>query len=284
MDKIKFIGKKDLTLQNLLKENHISKRATNRLIKNGLTVNGKIVKKNIKIKKDDIIEVPIIDERIDYNPIKGEINVIYEDEHLIVIDKPSGITMNSKNQVNLSNYLAYYFKENNIKRKIRLINRLDMNTSGIMLIAKNKYAQSYYQKQIESNNLIKKYIAVVEGSLEIDNKITINISYDKENKLYYHSNEGVEAITVFKTIEKHNKYSLVEANILTGKTHQIRLSCKELGHPIVGDYLYSSTYDLDRFLLHSYYLEFREFLSGKKMIIQSKPDFDKYIKALEFKS
>src|SRR5699024_6522421 len=129
--------KKDLTLQNLLKENHISKRATNRLIKNGLTVNGKIVKKNIKIKKDDIIELPIIDERIDYNPIKGEINVIYEDEHLIVIDKPSGITMNSKNQVNLSNYLAYYFKENNIKRKIRLINRLDMNTSGIMLIAKN---------------------------------------------------------------------------------------------------------------------------------------------------
>src|SRR5699024_5998515 len=113
MDKIKFIGKKDLTLQNLLKENHISKRATNRLIKNGLTVNGKIVKKNIKIKKDDIIELPIIDERIDYNPIKGEINVIYEDEHLIVIDKPSGITMNSKNQVNLSNYLAYYFKENN---------------------------------------------------------------------------------------------------------------------------------------------------------------------------
>lgn len=282
MDTIKFIGKKDSTLQNFLKENHISKRATNRLIKKGIPVNGNLINKNIKIKNGDLIEIPIVDEDIDYDPIKGDINVIYEDDHLIVIDKPSGLTMNSKNQVNLSNYLAYYFKENNIKRKIRLINRLDMNTSGIMLVAKNKYAQSYYQKQIENNNLIKKYIAIVEGELNINKKITINITYDKENKLYYHSDEGVEAITVFKTIENNNKYSLIEANILTGKTHQIRSSCKELGHPIIGDYLYGSTYNLDRFLLHSYYLEFREFLSGKKMTIKSKPCFEKYFKELGF--
>lgn len=277
MSTIKFICKKDISLKEFLKENDISKRAANRLLKEGILINGLTVKGNKKLKASDEIEIPIDDENIDYEPIKGKLDILYEDDNLIIINKPSGLTMNSKNQVHLSNYIAYYFKENDIKRKVRLINRLDMNTSGIMLIAKNKYAQSYYQKEIENNNLVKKYQALVEGSLYINKKVKINIAYDKDDKSYYHRKGGKEAVTIFKTLCLEDDYSLIEAEILTGKTHQIRSSLRELGHPIVGDLLYGSKYDLDRFLLHSYYLEFTEFLSGEKICIKNLPNFDKYI-------
>lgn len=281
MSTLKLTSKKELSLKEFLKENYISKRATNKLVKNGLLINGEISTGNIKLNKDDLVEIPIEDEELDYEPIEGRLDILYEDNQIIIINKPSGLTMNSKNQVNLSNIIAYYFKENNIKRKIRLINRLDMNTSGIMLIAKNKYAQSYYQKEIENNRLTKKYLAIVEGKLDIDKKVTINISYDKNKKSYYDSKDGVEAVTIFKTLKMNEKYSLIEANILTGKTHQIRSTLRELNHPIIGDYLYGSTYSMNRFLLHSYYLEFTEFLSGKRMTVKSNPDFDKYISMLD---
>lgn len=280
MATIKLICKNETSLKNFLKDSYISKRASNKLIKNGILINKKISTGNKKLKNGDIVEVPIEDEKLDYEPIKGDLDILYEDEQIIIINKASGITMNSRNQVNLSNIIAFYFKENNIQRKVRLINRLDMNTSGIMLIAKNKYAQSYYQKEIENNRLIKKYLAYVEGRLDIDSKVKINISYDKENKNYYDSKDGLEAITIFKSLEIKDKYSLIEANILTGKTHQIRSSLRELKHPIIGDYLYESSYKLDRFLLHSYYLEFTEFLSGERMIIKSLPDFAPYLNEL----
>ncbi|MDD7306492.1 MAG: RluA family pseudouridine synthase [Peptoniphilaceae bacterium] len=280
MSTIKLISKKEISLKELLKENYISKRASIKLINKGLLINGEISFGNRKLKVGDTVEIPITEENIDYEPIKGKLDILYEDDQIIIINKASGITMNSKNQVNLSNIIAYYFVKNNINRKIRLINRLDMNTSGIMLIAKNKYAQSYYQKEIENNRLVKKYLAIVEGKLEINEKVKINITYDKDNKFYYHSQKGIEAVTIFNTIKANDKYSLVEANILTGKTHQIRASLRHLKHPIIGDYLYGSKYELDRFLLHSYYLEFREFITGQEMIIKSKPDFEKYMKKL----
>lgn len=280
MATIKLICKDTTKIKSFLKKSYISKRATDRLCKNGILVNGKLSTGNIDLKVGDLVEIPIDYEDIDYEPIKGYLDVLYEDDQIIIINKPSGLTMNSKNQVNLSNYIAYYFKEHEIKRKVRLINRLDMNTSGIMLIAKNKYAQSYYQKEIENNQLVKKYLALVEGKLDINQKVKINITYDKENKYYYDSKDGIEAVTIFKSLDIKDKYTLVEANILTGKTHQIRSSLRELKHPIIGDYLYGSKYDMDRFLLHSFYLEFNEFLSGERMVIESMPNFDKYLKEI----
>lgn len=282
MEVIKIISKSNIKLQRFLEDNNISKRATNKLIKNGIKVNNFSVYKNIEIKKGDIVEIPIEDENVDYEAVEGKLDILYEDSQIIIINKPSGLTMNSKNQINLSNFIAYYFIKNNINRKVRLINRLDMNTSGIMLIAKNKYAQAYYQKQIENNLLTKKYIAIVEGSINIKKKIKINIEYNKENKNYINSKKGVEAITIFKTIENHNEYTILEAEILTGKTHQIRSSLKYLNHPIIGDYLYGSKYKLNRFLLHSYHLEFNEFYTSKRIQIESMPRFQQYISELGF--
>lgn len=278
MRKIQFTVDKTMRLRKFLEEKNISKRAINDLLKSGVFVNKKLKYKNIEVKPKDLIEITIEDEELDYEPIKGELDILYQDDNILVVNKSSGITVNSKNMENLSNHLAYYFLQNNIKSKIRLVNRLDMNTSGIMLVAKNKYAQSYYQKQIEENKLIKKYIAFVEKDLDIDEKFEIKLAYDSEGKRYIEDKSGQKAVTIFKTRQKYKNYSIIEAQILTGKTHQIRASLSYLKHPIIGDKLYGSTYDfLERFLLHSYRVEFKEFISQKNMILESNCDFSKYI-------
>lgn len=278
MNYIKFINYlNNITLKKFLKENSISMRAYKELIKEGILVNDRLVYKNINLYENDEIKISIIDEAYDYEPVKGEINIVYEDDNILVVNKSYGITVNSNNQVSLANNIAYYFKENNIKTKIRLINRLDMNTSGLMMVAKNKYAQAYYQKQIEDNLISKKYLAYVEGKFEINELYKVKLSYDKDNKLYYADKNGKEAITYFKTIDVTDKYSLIECDIKTGKTHQIRASLCKMGHPIIGDSLYGSKYQLERFLLHSYYLSFKEFINGESILLRDYPNFKPFL-------
>lgn len=277
MNYIKFTNSKKISLKKFLKEKSISIRAYQDLIRDGIIVNNEVVYKNLSLKKGDVVKIPIEEENLDYNPIKGDLTIVYEDENLIVINKSSGLTVNSKNQVNLANYLAYYFQENNIKAKIRLISRLDMNTSGLMMVAKNKYAQAYYQKQIEDDKIRKKYLAYVEGNLNIDQLYKIKLAYDEASKSYRKSDKGKDAITYFKTLRMYENYSLIECDIKTGKTHQIRSSLETIGFPIIGDKLYGSEYELGRFLLHSYYLEFIEFISQESIILNDFPDFKPFL-------
>lgn len=146
MKYIKFKNSKKITLKKFLLDKSISMRAYKDLLKTGIIVNDKPVFKNINLNNEDIVKLAIDEEGLDYEPIKGYLDVVYEDENILIVNKPSNLTVNSKNQVSLSNYIANYFLENDIKAKIRLINRLDMNTSGLCMVAKNKYAQAYYQK------------------------------------------------------------------------------------------------------------------------------------------
>lgn len=277
MNYIKFVNLNKISLKKFLKEKSISMRAYKDLMKDGIFVNDNLVYRNIDIKKNDIVKIMIAEEDYDYKPIKGLLDIVYEDDNLLVINKDYGITVNSNNQVSLANHLAYYFKESGIKAKIRLVNRLDMNTSGLIMIAKNKYAQAYYQKQIEENLITKKYLAYVEGDYSIDKLYKINLAYDKDKKFYFNNEDGKLAITYFKTLEIRNGYSIIECDIKTGKTHQIRASLSELGHPIIGDRLYGSKYELDRFLLHSYYLSFKEFISGESIILERYPNFKPFL-------
>lgn len=277
MKYIKFINSKKISLKKFLKEKSISMRAYQELIKKGILVDNEKVYKNISLNERTVVKIPVKDESLDYEPIAGDLDIIYEDENILVVNKVSGLTVNSKNQVSLANFIAYYFKENQIKAKIRLINRLDMDTSGLMMVAKNKYAQAYYQKQIEENLTKKKYVALVEGLLRIDELFEIKLAYDTKNKLYKKSEEGKKAITYFRTLEAGSEYSLIECDIKTGKTHQIRASLESLRHPIVGDSLYGSKYKLERFLLHSYYLKFTEFISWETIILKDIPDFKPFL-------
>lgn len=136
MKYIKFKNSKKITLKKFLLGKSISMRAYKALLKTGILVNDKPVFKNINLNNEDIVKLAVDEEALDYEPIKAYLDVVYEDENILVVNKPSNLTVNSKNQVSLSNYIANYFLENDIKAKIRLINRLDMNTSGLCMVEK----------------------------------------------------------------------------------------------------------------------------------------------------
>lgn len=157
MKYIKYKINNNITVRKFLEAKDYSKRSIDEILNSAYLLNGKLKNKSFDLKKGDEFKIIIEDEDLDYEPIEGKLKVLFEDANSLVVSKTSNLTVNSKNQVNLSNYLAYYFKENDIRNKIRLVNRLDMNTSGLMLVAKNKYAHAYYQRQVE-NNLIKKNI------------------------------------------------------------------------------------------------------------------------------
>lgn len=277
MTYIEFKADRKISLKKFLLDKNISNRAYKKIIKNSILVNDKKIEKNVKLNPDDNIKIIIEDESLNYEPINKELEILYEDQDIIAIDKDANLTVNSKGQESLANYISYYFLKNNIKSQVRFINRLDMNTSGIILIAKNPYAQAYYQKLIENNDFDKEYLALVEGNLEIDKTIFLKINYDENNKKMKIADEGYEIKTYFKNIKLYDKFSLIYCKIFTGKTHQIRISLSNLNHPIIGDKLYGSKYNLERFLLHSYKVSFIRFRDGEKITILSRPNFDKYL-------
>lgn len=158
MTNIIFTNSATKPLNKILSENGFSNRAIRNLYKKRLIyVDDKLINQNKKINSNSKISIIAPKENLDYEPIYGKLEILYEDSNLLIVDKDKNLTVNSKGQESLANHIAYYFMENNINSKVRFINRLDMNTSGIIMIAKNPYSMSFYQKQIEDNN-IKKYI------------------------------------------------------------------------------------------------------------------------------
>lgn len=283
MNSINFKINEKITTKKFLLENNFSKRAIKEIFENGYFVNDDKVNKNFDLNINDSLIIPIAYENIDYDKVKGELEIVYEDQNILVVNKAYNLTVNSKGQISLANYLAYYFSENNIKSKVRLVNRLDMNTSGLLMVAKNPYSMAYYQNQIERILFKKNYLAVVEGKLDIDEIIKLNLAYNEDQKRYEVSKDGKTAITNFKTLtyDPSKDITYINADIKTGKTHQIRASLANLGYPILGDKLYGSKIKLDRFLLHAYKIEFIRFLDGKKIILESDPNFEKFLDSIK---
>lgn len=271
MNYISFKINEDIKVKKFLEKNGFSKRAITDIVKTGYIIDDINTSNNQDLKAGDLLKIPIEDEKLDYDPIKGKLDIVYEDCHILVVDKAANLTVNSKGQESLANHLAYYFQENNIKSKIRLINRLDMNTSGLLMVAKNPYAFAYYQKQIEDNNFFKYYLAVVEGNVKIDKTLKTKLDYNENMKRYDVGSEGKLAISHFKTIDydQKNNVSYIRADIKTGKTHQIRSQLSYLGHPIIGDKLYGSKININRFLLHCYEIKFAHFIDYKNIDLVS---------------
>lgn len=272
MNYISFKINEDIKVKKFLEKNGFSKRAITDILKAGYIIDDINTSNNQNLKAGDLLKIPIEDESLDYDPIKGKLDIVYEDCHILVVDKAANLTVNSKGQESLANHLAYYFQDNNVKSKIRLVNRLDMNTSGLLMVAKNPYAFAYYQKQIEDNNFFKFYLAVVEGNVKIDKTLKTNLAYNENMKRYDVANEGKLAISHFKTIDydQKNNISYIKVDIKTGKTHQIRSQLSYLGHPIIGDKLYGSNIEMDRFLLHCYEIKFKRFIDRKLIDLNSK--------------
>lgn len=270
---IKYEVVEKTTVRKFLLGKGYSKRSVEEILSEGFLLNNKLSKKSKSLKAADNLSVIIKDEKIDYEPVRGNLKIIYEDRDTLVISKDPNITVNSKGQISLANHIAYYFKSNNINSKVRFVNRLDMDTSGLILVAKNKYSHAFYQKQIENNEMIKKYIAVVGPNANLDMLYEEKFAYDEKSKSYVVSEDGKTAKTIFKSLKLLKDRTIVECQILTGKTHQIRASLSSLDYPIFGDKLYGSDKNLDRFLLHSYKLSFRNFKDEENIKLVDYPNF-----------
>ncbi|MDO4594855.1 MAG: RluA family pseudouridine synthase [Tissierellia bacterium] len=256
--------------ETFLGQKNISNRALRNIKRDNLMIINDKREYSTILNKNDIVKIIIKDEKLDYEPFDKKIDVLYEDSQILIVDKPKNLTVNSKNQISLSNLVSNYFLKNNIKSKVRLINRLDMNTSGIIMIAKNKYAMSFYQKEIENNNIKKLYTAYVKGDFQKEGLYQLYLSYNDKNKRYEVGDNGKLSKTEIFKISYKNGYSLLLIRILTGKTHQIRSTLSYLNYPIVGDKLYGSDENCDGFLLNSSFLYFNEFLTGKRIKVESK--------------
>ena len=180
---------------------------------------------------------------------------------MLILNKPPNIVVHptKSHQTNtLSNGIANYFLQNNIFKKIRFVNRLDMDTTGILIVAKNSFAHQQMAIQFEENTVVKKYLTIVKGKVEIEEAIInepIGREEDKSIKKVVHP-QGQESITKYKVLETYTEATLLEVQIFTGRSHQIRVHLEHIGHPIIGDILYNeeSPY-INRQALHSSYLK-----------------------------
>lgn len=167
-------------------------------------VNGHKATPHTEVSIDDEIWIAMAKEKIDYEPIAMDLHILYEDDDLLIVDKPAGVTVNSKDQVSLANGIAYYFKEHGIKRKVRFLNRLDRDTTGCIVIAKSGLAQSLYQQQMDDNTFEKWYMAIVEGLVESDSDSLVLPMDRSIDGIHYEVNsKGKETRSDFTVLHRY---------------------------------------------------------------------------------
>ncbi|MFU0783384.1 MAG: Pseudouridine synthase RluA, 23S rRNA- or tRNA-specific [Thermoanaerobacterium thermosaccharolyticum] len=260
-DRINIIAEKDDVNKRidsfLASELDYTRSYLKKLILDGLVkVNGSSIKPNYKLKEGDSVDVNIPEaEEIDLKPENIPLDIIYEDDDIIVINKPQGMVVHpapGNYSGTLVNALLYHCKNlSGINGELRpgIVHRLDKDTSGVMVVAKNDKAHLDLSNQIKERTILKKYIAIVEGVIKDDEgSIEAPIGRDHvERKKMAVIEDGRYALTLYKVLERYKNNSLIEATIKTGRTHQIRVHMSYIGHPIVGDEVYG--YKKQRFNL-----------------------------------
>ena len=167
-------------------------------------VNGHKATPHTEVAVDDEIWIAMAKEKIDHAPTAMDLHILYEDDDLLIVDKPAGVTVNSKDQVSLANGIAHYFKDRGIKRKIRFLNRLDRDTTGCIVIAKSGLAQSLYQQQMDDNTFEKWYMAIVEGLVESDSDSLVLPMDRSIDGIHYEVNsKGKETRTDFTVLHRY---------------------------------------------------------------------------------
>lgn len=225
----------------LKNEFSVSSKLRLKLIKNNkILLNNKICDTRNLINPNDIVTINLDfkEENSNIIPKKMDLNIIYEDEWLLVINKPSGIPVHPSIlhfEDSLSNGVKWYFDSIKLNKKIRPINRLDKNTSGLVVFAKCEYIQEHLIKQMENKQFKKEYLALTNG-IFTNKKGTINLPIArKKNSIIERciDKKGQISITHYEVLKEFNNYSLVKCLLETGRTHQIRVHMKEIGHPLL---------------------------------------------------
>jgi len=280
-------GKTEFTrtrIQQLIKEHNI-------------TVNGKATKSSYKIEKDDkiVIEVPEA-ETTEIKPENIKIDIVYEDSYIVVINKQAGLVVHPAHghySGTLVNAILYHIKDlSGINGEIRpgIVHRLDKDTSGLIVIAKNDKVHVTLTEMFQEKKIRKTYLAILKGKLnKSEGKVVTQIGRDKNDRkkmtVIDDITKGKTAITNYRVISQNSLFTLVKVNIETGRTHQIRVHMRHLGYPILGDSVYGRKDNEKRQMLHAYRLEFLHPVTGNPMefIGEIPEDFQRALKKSDLK-
>lgn len=269
------------------------------ILEEKILVNGKAEKASYKTKENDIIEIPenIVPKEIELKAEDIPIDIVYEDKDIIVVNKPKGMVVHPANgnpDGTLVNALMSICKDSlsGIGGEIRpgIVHRIDKNTSGLLIVAKNDKAHLCLSEQIKNREITKKYVALVRGIIK-ENDATIDMPIGrstKDRKKMAVRKDGKKAVTHFKVLQRFNGYTYLDIKIDTGRTHQIRVHLSEIGYPIVGDMVYSNgknPFGVEGQMLHAKSLDFKHPITKEQMHLEAPlPEyFEKVLKTLENK-
>ncbi len=231
----------------------------------------------VKPEVGDVIGIRLPEETSDFPPEDIPIDVLFEDDDLLIINKQPGIIVHPTKghpTSTIANGIMKYMLDTDQSFKIRFANRIDMDTSGIVICCKNANAQNDISSQMRSQTVVKKYIAIVHGSVDRD-EFTIDLPVGRESQetirrsVMYEG--GKDAVTDVKVLRRYGDYTLVELSLHTGRTHQIRVHLSHIGHPIIGDSLYDGDAPglIDRQALHAYRISFLHPVSKERIEIEA---------------
>lgn len=228
------------------------------------------------LKKGDIIEIKIDEPMGNFEPQNLNLDILYEDFDIIMVNKPPFMVVHptkSHFDQTIANGLTYYLQNKKEYPRIRFVNRLDMNTSGLLIVAKNAYAHHILSQDMSEDKVTKKYLTVVNGVVKDDNG-TINepIYRQTEDSIKRVVDEkGQPSVTHYKVIERLKNATVLEVLLETGRTHQIRVHMSHIGHGIIGDELYGYVDEnlINRQALHAYKLEFEQPRTKEKLCFEA---------------
>lgn len=263
------------TINKILEERFdLSNRLFSKLIKNKrITLNNVNIDTRQKAKIKDVIRIDLNYKEENSNIVskKMDLDIVFEDDGILVLNKPAGIAVHPSilhYEDSLANGVKHYFEILGIQKKIRPVNRLDFNTSGLIIFAKNEYIQESLIRQMKNNIFTKEYIAIVNGIMDNKKGIIEAPISRKENSIIERCvcEKGQRAITEYEVIKNSKDISLVKCKLLTGRTHQIRVHMAYIGHPLLGDTLYGKESTLiKRQALHCYRIVFLHPVNHKKI-------------------
>ena len=243
--------------------------------KEALTRNGQRIGGREQLLAGDYFRVRLL-ETVDSDgiiPVSMPLSILYEDEDILVINKPADMPVHPSigNYTNtLANGVAAYLDAKDEHSPFRCINRLDRDTSGALILAKNAFSAAVLSTQMRNRQIRRTYLAVVEGITPPNGTISAPISRVDDSVIERHVDflHGEPAVTHYERLETKNEHSLLEIHLETGRTHQIRVHMGYIGHPLPADYLYHPEYDcFKRQPLHSLQLEFRHPVTDKPMCL-----------------
>jgi len=264
----------------LASKTDLSRSKIQKLIKDGkVLVNGKVVSSNYKVLEQDLILVTYEEENYtEIKPANIPLDIVYEDDDLLVINKQSGLVVHpapGNYENTLVNALVGKYQLSNDELRPGIVHRIDKDTSGLMLVAKNDYTHEKLSQMISDKIVERYYLALVEGVINHETG-TIDAPIGRDNKyrekMAITSLNSKKAITHFKVLKRYENYTLIECKLETGRTHQIRVHLKYINHPVVGDSLYGKKIKDSEFgqLLHSYKIRFPHPRSGKILEFETK--------------